>query len=95
MDRRWLDGFYNKEGLARLIADHALDTVPDPPKKPFIPFPSRVTVYDENSDLSFYGSWTNSEPILDYTGQWVICVTNDKGKRIFVPCSDVKLQRKR
>ena len=36
----------------------------------------------------YYGTWTYSEPILDYSGRWLILVSIE-GKRRFVPCEDV------
>lgn len=93
--RRWLDTeggaprFFDRDGLARLIAELAVRGLETPAPAPNIPCPSRVSVrYWKNGVPCYYGTWTNTEPILDYAGHWVVSVSLD-GKRVFVPVEDV------
>ena len=95
IDRRWLDladgspRFVHREALAALISACALDGLPDAPPAPDIPFPSRVSVCLWVNDLPrYFGTWTNTAPILDASGRWVVNVSID-GQRQFVPCEDV------
>lgn len=95
IDRRWLDAeggeprFLDREGLARLAADMALDALETPAPAPDIPCPSRVSVRFWKDDLPHYeGTWTNTPPIRAYDGRWVVNVSLG-GKRVFVPVEDV------
>lgn len=99
--RRWLDladgnpRFVHRDGLAALIAACALDGLPDAAPAPDIPFPSRVSVRLWVDDLPRYiGTWTNTAPILDASGRWVVNVSID-GQRRFVPCEDVTVHPQR
>lgn len=95
--RRWLDTpdgasrFFDRDNLAALLADTALNSLPEPTPMPDIPFPSRVTVRVWKEDVPYYeGTWTNTPPIRDVTGKWVVNVSVD-GKRVFVPVEEVTL----
>lgn len=95
--RRWLDTeggeprFLDRNGLARLAAQFALGGLEEPIPVPNIPCPSRVSVL---RDDGYVGTWTNTEPILDYTGRWVVNVSVD-GKRVFVPVEAVIVHKER
>lgn len=93
--RRWVataEGkprFLDRAGLAALVVDAALGVLPEPVPAPDIPFPSRVSVRLWRGDVPYYeGTWTNTPPILDHAGRWVVNVSLD-GKRVFVPVEDV------
>ena len=93
--RRWLDTedgtprWFDRDGLAHLAAELALCGLEAPAPAPNIPCPCRVSVRRWKDDFPYYdGTWTNTEPIRDYTGRWVINVSLD-GKRVFVPVEDV------
>ena len=93
--RRWLDTeggtprFFDRDGLACLAAELALCGLETPAPRPHIPQDCRVTVRVWKDDFpQYYGTWTYSEPILDYSGRWLILVSVE-GKRRFVPCDDV------
>ena len=101
VDRRWLDladgsqRYVHREALAALIAECALNGLPEAPPAPDIPFPSRVSVRLWVDDLPRYiGTWTNTAPILDASGRWVVNVSID-GQRCFVPCEDVTVHPQR
>lgn len=94
-DRRWLDTedgqprFLDRDGLARLAADMALDALEAPAPAPEIPCPSRVSVRTWKEDMPYYeGTWTNTPPIRAYDGRWMVNVSLG-GKRVFVPVEDV------
>lgn len=93
--RRWVDTadgkprFLDRAGLAALVVDAALGVLPEPAPAPDIPFPSRVSVRLWRGDVPYYqGTWTNTPPILDHAGRWVVNVSLD-GQRVFVPVEDV------
>ena len=93
--RRWLDTedgaprFFDRDGIARLAAELALCGLETPATVPSIPCPSRVSVRRWKDGFPVYdGTWTNTDPIRDYTGRWVVNVSLD-GKRVFVPVEDV------
>ena len=93
--RLWIDTpdnqprYFDKAGLARLVVDMAFGGLPGPQEQPSIPYPSRVSVRFWRNGMPYYiGSWTNTAPILDYTGEWVVNVSID-GKRVFVPVRSV------
>lgn len=93
--RRWVDTaegkprFLDRAGLAALVVDAALGVLSEPVPAPDIPFPSRVSVRLWRGDVPYYeGTWTNTPPILDHAGRWVVNVSLD-GKRVFVPVEDV------
>ena len=46
------------------------------------------------ADGFYEGTWTNTEPILDYTGRWVVNVSLG-GKRVFVPVEEVTVHKER
>lgn len=93
--RRWVDTaegtprFFDRAGLAALVVDTALGGLPEPAPAPNILFPSRVTVTP-----CYEGTWTNTEPILDHAGRWVVNVSLS-GKRIFVPVEDIIVHKER
>lgn len=93
--RRWLDGpdgqprFFDRASIAKFAAETALSALAEPTPRPDIPQDCRVTVCVCKDDWpEYYGTSTWSEPILDYSGRWVVLVSID-GKRRFVPCEDV------
>lgn len=93
--RRWINGadgkprFFDKTGLARLLADIALGDLASPSAPPEIPYPSRVSVKVWRDGMpDWFCAWTTTPPILDYSGRWVVCVSMD-GTRQFVPVEDV------
>lgn len=93
--RRWVDTadgkpcFFDRAGLAALVVEAALGALPEPAPAPDLPCPSRVTVRHWRNDMPYYeGTWTNTPPILDHTGHWVVNVSLS-GKRVFVPIEDV------
>lgn len=93
--RRWLNGpdgqprFMDCAGIANFTAKTALCALEPPAPRPDIPQDSRVSVRVWKEGLSYYyGSWTYSEPVLDYSGRWLILVSIE-GKRRFVSCEDV------
>ena len=98
--RRWLDTedgaprFFDRDGIARLAVELALCGLetPAPSPSPAIPCNSRVSV--RRADGFYEGSWTNSEPILDYTGRWMVNVSLG-GRRVFVPVEDVTVHKER
>lgn len=96
--RRWLDTedgaprFFDRGGLARLAAELALCGLESPAPAPSIPCNSRVSVLRE--DGLYEGTWTNTDPILDYTGCWVVNVSLG-GKRVFVPVEDIVVHKER
>lgn len=101
IDRRWLDladgshRYFYREALADFVADCVFGTLPDAPQAPDIPCPSRVTVRLWVDDLPRYiGAWTNTAPILDASGRWVVNVSID-GQRQYVPCDDVTVHPQR
>ena len=96
--RRWLDTedgsprFFDRDGIARLAAELALCGLETPAPAPDIPINSRVSV--RRADGFYEGTWTNTEPILDYRGRWMICVSLN-GQRVFVPVEDVVVHASR
>lgn len=93
--RRWVDTadgkprFFDRAGLAALVVDAALGVLPEPAPAPDIPCPSRVSVRFWRDDMPFYaGTWTNTPPILDHAGRWMVNVSLG-GKRVFVPVEDI------
>lgn len=96
VDRRWVmedssPRFFDREALAALVAETALATLPEPSPVPDIPFPSRVIVRTWKEEIPYFeGAWTNTPPIRDYSGKWVVSVSLG-GKRIFVPVEDVTI----
>lgn len=96
--RRWLDTedgaprFFDRDGLARLAAEIALCGLEAPAPAPAIPCPSRVSV--RRADGLYDGTWTITEPILDYSGRWMVNVSLG-GKRVFVPVEDVIVHKER
>lgn len=93
--RKWVDDpeggprFFDRVALALLLAAEVTGGLEPPAPAPVIPYPSRVSVKLWNRrGLRYVGSWTNTEPVQDATGQWVVNVSID-GKRAFVPVSDV------
>lgn len=102
VDRCWLDApdgshrYFFREALAELIAEVALDGLAATPPAPDVPVSSRVTVRQWRDDLpKYWGSRTNSDPILDASGRWVVNVSDMKGQRIFVPVDDVTVHPER
>ena len=99
--RRWVDTaegkprFFDRAGLAALVVDAALGGLPEPAPVPDIPCLSRVTGRHWRDDMPYYeGSWTNTPPILDHAGRWVVNVSLG-GKRIFVPVEDIIVHKER
>lgn len=98
MARRWLDTeegtpcWFDRDGLARLVAELAVCGLETPAPTPSIPCPSRVSV--RRADGFYEGTWTNTEPILNYAGCWVVNVSLG-GKRVFVPVEDVIVHKER
>ena len=94
--RRWLDTedgaprFFDRDGLARLAAELALCGLETPAPAPDIPGNSRVSV--RRADGFYEGTWTNTAPILDYTGRWMVNVSLG-GKRVFVPVEEVVVHK--
>lgn len=93
--RRWLDApdgshrYFQREALAGLIAEVALEGFAATPEAPDMPYPCRVSVCRWVDGLPRYiGTWTNSAPILDASGRWMVNVSVD-GTRLFVPVEDV------
>ena len=96
--RRWLnteDGearFLNRDGLAFLVAELGIYGLKEPVSAPKILCPSRVSVL--RADGLYEGTWTNTEPILDYAGRWMVNVSLG-GKRVFVPVENVIVHKGR
>ncbi len=96
--RRWLDTkdgrprFFDRDGIARLAAELALGGLEAPAPSPDIPCNSRVSV--KIADGFYEGTWTNTEPVLDYRGRWVVNVSLG-GKRVFVPVETVVVHKER
>lgn len=92
LNRRWLDTedgeprFFNRDGLNSLLTELALSGLTAPAPVPVIPCNARVSVL--RPDGFYEGTWTNTEPVLDYTGRWVVNVSLG-GKRVFVPVEKV------
>lgn len=92
LNRRWLDTedgeprFFNRDGLNSLLTELALSGLKAPAPVPVIPCNARVSVL--RPDGFYEGTWTNTEPVLDYTGCWVVNVSLG-GKRVFVPVEKV------
>ncbi|WP_407844884.1 hypothetical protein [Desulfovibrio falkowii] len=96
VDRCWLDApdgshrYFYREALAGLIAEVALDGLVATPPAPELPVSSRVSVHHWIDGLpQCWGTRTNSAPILDASGRWVVNVSDLAGNRIFVPVDDV------
>ena len=98
LSRRCLDAedgaprFFDRNGLALLATELAVCGLEAPPPAPDIPCNSRVSV--RRADGFYEGTWTNTEPILDYRGRWMICVSLN-GQRVFVPVEDVVVHASR
>lgn len=96
--RRWLDAedgaprYFDRDGLSRLAAEFAVCGLEAPAPAPAIPCNSRVSV--KMTGGLYEGTWTNTEPILDYTGRWMVNVSLG-GKRVFVPVEDVIVHKER
>lgn len=96
--RRWLNldngemRFVTRDVLAGIVADIALGSLNDPDPAPDIPCGSRVSV--RRADGFFEGTWTNTEPILDYAGRWMINVSLE-GQRVFVPVENIIVHKER
>lgn len=93
--RKWVRGpkarrrFFDRASLAMLLVAEVMGGLEPPMPAPSIPYPSRVSVkLWRRSGVRYVGSWTNTEPIQDATGQWVVNVSVG-GKRLFVPIEDV------
>lgn len=98
LNRHWLDmedgepRFFNRDGLNDLVTGLVLGELKMPAPAPDIPCNSRVSV--RRADGFYEGTWTNSEPILDYAGRWMVNVSLG-GKRVFVPVEDVTVHKER
>lgn len=98
LNRRWLDmedgtpRFFNRDVLNDLVMGLVLGELKTPSPAPDIPCNSRVSV--RRADGFYEGTWTNSEPILDYAGRWMVNVSLG-GKRVFVPVEDVTVHKER
>ena len=100
VNRRWLDTaesarrYFDASAIGALVATLLTDQGAEPQPAPVIPCPSRVSVVTWKKGLPQYiGTWTNSEPIQDVTGQWVVNVSLG-GKRVFVPVADVRVHER-
>lgn len=98
LNRRWLDTedgasrFFDRNGIARLAAELALCGLETPSQAPSIPCNSRVSV--RRADGLYEGTWTNTEPILDYAGRWMVNVSLGS-RRVFVPVEDIVVHKER
>lgn len=98
LNRRWLDTedgtprFFNRNGIALLAAELALCGLEAPAPVPDIPINSRVSV--RRADGLYEGTWTNTAPILDYTGRWMVNVSLGS-RRVFVPVEDIVVHKER
>ena len=94
--RRWLDTedgeprFFTRDGLTILVTELALSGLKASAPVPVIPCNTRVSVL--RPDGFYEGTWTNTEPVLDYAGRWVVNVSLG-GKRIFVPVEKVVVHK--
>ena len=59
---------------------------------PDIPINSRVSV--RRADGLYEGTWTNTAPILDYAGRWMVNVSME-GQRVFVPVENIIVHKER
>ena len=84
--------FFNRDVLNDLVMGLVLGELKTPSPAPDIPCNSRVSV--RRADGFYEGTWTNSEPILDYAGRWMVNVSLG-GKRVFVPVEDVTVHKER
>ena len=84
--------FFDRDGLARLAAELALCGLETPAPAPDIPGNSRGAV--RRADGFYEGTWTNTEPMLDDTGRWVVNVSV-VGKRVVVPGEEVTVHKER
>lgn len=96
--RRWLDTedgaprFFDRNGIALLAAELVLCGLEAPAQAPDIPCNSRVSV--RRADGLYEGTWTNTEPILDYAGRWMVNVSLG-GRRVFVSVEDIVVHKER
>ena len=81
-------------GLIRKMARHAFST------ETALPFWRRILPCAGwkrlprllRADGFYEGTWTNTAPILDYTGHWMVNVSLG-GKRVFVPVEEVVVHK--
>ena len=96
--RRWLDTedgaprFFDRNGLALLATELAVCGLEAPAPAPDIPINSRVSV--RRADGLYEGTWTNTAPILDYAGRWMVNVSLE-GQRVFVPVKNIIVHKER
>mgnify|MGYP001076845851 CR=1 FL=1 len=96
--RRWLDTedgaprFFDRNGLALLATELAVCGLEAPAPAPDIPINSRVSV--RRADGLYEGTWTNTAPILDYAGRWMVNVSME-GQRVFVPVKNIIVHKER
>ena len=83
-NRKFCASIYVRNGEQRV----KLELAPAPD----IPINSRVSV--RRADGLYEGTWTNTEPILDYAGRWMVNVSLF-GKREFVPVEDIVVHKER
>lgn len=96
--RCWLNGpageslFFDRDRLARLIADAALGTLPKPAPAPTIPPRSRVCVrLWQDDDWRQECGWTLAPAIQGVDGRWMVPVSLFDGLT-YVPVNDVFLR---
>ena len=98
LSRRWLDAedgaprFFDRNGLALLATELAVCGLEAPAPAPDIPINSRVSV--RRADGLYEGTWTNTAPILDYAGRWMVNVSME-GQRVFVPVENIIVHKER
>lgn len=89
LGRRWLDGFYSRAGLARLVVDAALDGLPGTPDAMPSPVTGAVSVwFDRDGEMVRERGFALSPWVRTFGGEWQIMVRTPSYKG-FVAAADV------
>ena len=97
IDRRWIDTpegelhFFDRVGLAKLVAETALDEIRKlPSEPPVLPRKTRVSAKFWVDDIPHQeATWTSTPPFRGYDGHFYVGVMTYAAGFIFVPVEDV------
>lgn len=89
--RRWLDGFFNADGITALITSLASDAAPHEEAPPDIPQNTYVSVPIPGAAHKRYITRTSTAPVRLYDGCFYVLVFIFEHGNCFVPCAEVQV----